>query len=302
MPSTYAFSKPTYGIALDANPFGVTFYVSNTTNPTEDQGSPGTTAQGRTPKNPFTSITTALSSVVAGRGDTIVLQRGTYTENVNFNKAGVTVRAANTYGYPDHVVITGTSTCNASNTTFIGIEFFSNSSTAASMTVGNSTEADSVVFLDCSFASDGTTEPRYGLRYRGGNNQRVERCRFVDNAYAFVCHSGLTSLSVSGLTVKDCEFLENTTLDFGNLGTNNPSDGSQYAIKNLTYIRNCHSRGEVAVTDFINITDTEGSSSGIMSHNLFANATNASGVITIPSTLFYGPNGTEAGWSSARPA
>ena len=31
--STYAFSKPTYGQAFPVSPFGVTFYVSNTTNP-----------------------------------------------------------------------------------------------------------------------------------------------------------------------------------------------------------------------------------------------------------------------------
>ena len=92
--SNYAFHKPVHGTFIRANPFGVTFYVSNTTNPGERQGSPGPTRQGRSPENPFSTVAAAVTEAVAGRGDTIVIQRGTYTENINFNKAGLTVVAS----------------------------------------------------------------------------------------------------------------------------------------------------------------------------------------------------------------
>lgn len=271
------------------NPFGRKLYVSNAA-VNEHGVRPG-----------FVTIASAISNAQAG--DTITIGRGTYTENPNFNLAGLTVRAGYTGGYPDQVVITGTSTVNASNVTIEGIEFFSNSATAASLQVGSTTEVNSFVARRCSFASDGTTEPRYGLRIRGGNNHRVEFCRFVDNTYGFVVHSGLSSFA-SGVTAIGNEFLENTTLDFGNLGTGDPNSaaGAEYGIHNLLYVDNYHGRGQVTPTDFVNITDTNGTSSGFMARNTFASATNASATITIPAGILYGPNGTEAGWSTARPS
>lgn len=300
MSGQYAFSKPTYGYAFDANPFGITFYVSNTTNPAEGQGSPGPAQQGRTPKNPFTSIATAVSEAVSGRGDTIVIQRGTYTENVNFNRAGLLVRAASANGYPDHVVISGTTTVNASGVTFAGLEFFSNSASAASVQVGNSTEASSVAFLRCSFASDGTTEPRYGLRLRGGNNHVVRDCRFIDNGRALVLNSGIDSF-LSGVIIEGCEFLENTTYDLGTglVFADVVGGGADGGVRNLVCRYNVFGRGEVTPSDYVNIV---GTSSGLMAANLFANATNASADIIIPAGILYSANATEAGWSTARPS
>ena len=66
--------------------------------------------------------------------------------------------------------------------------------------------------------------------------------------------------------------------------------------------KNKHMRDEagVAPTDFILLSDN--ANIGHMAENQFANATNATGVITIGTGILYGPNGTEAGWSTARPA
>lgn len=53
-------------------------------------------------------------------------------------------------------------------------------------------------------------------------------------------------------------------------------------------------------TDFILLADN--ANTGIIGGNIFAIATNASAKLTIGTGLMWGPNGTEAGWSTARPA
>lgn len=53
-------------------------------------------------------------------------------------------------------------------------------------------------------------------------------------------------------------------------------------------------------TDFILLADN--GNTGIIAGNMFAIATNDAAKLTIGSGLMWGPNGTEAGWSTARPA
>lgn len=287
--STYAFSKPTYGVNVPANPFGVTFYVSNTTNPTEDQGAPGPVAQGRTPKNPFTTIAAAVTAAVSGRGDTIVIQRGTYTENLTLDKAGLTLLSAVPYGYPDHTIIRGTTSITASGVSAYNLEFFSNSTTAASVSNTFAGEAGDLWFENCSFASNGTTEPQFGLRIFGANNVVVRGCFFIDNGTGISLEGGTNSWP-SGILVEHCVFVEQTTR---HLSVPSPSQ-----VENITVRWNAFNRGAVTPTDYVNIA----AGNGQMYGNVIAVATNASASIVIPAGVLYGPNGTEAGWSTARPA
>lgn len=53
-------------------------------------------------------------------------------------------------------------------------------------------------------------------------------------------------------------------------------------------------------TDFILLADN--GNTGIIAGNQFAIATNATAKLTIGTGIMWGPNGTEAGWSTARPA
>ena len=287
-----------------SNGFGVVFYVSNTTNPTEDQGSRGPGRGGRTPKSPFTTIQAAVDEAVSGRGDVIVIQRGTYAETLTIGKAGLTLLGAVPYGYPDHVIVQGPTNIQAAGVSAYNLEFFSNSATRTSLKVGNAvSEAPSAHFENCSFASNGTTEPICGALVCGGNDISFVRCRFIDNTTGLLIHSGITSFA-SGLRVKECEFLENTTVDFGTgVGPNFELDGYDgglnEGIRNLLCIDNYFGGGVTIPTDFVNIS---GASSGYMARNTFASTTNASATITIPAGILYGPNGTEAGWSTARPA
>ena len=295
--------------SIPVSPFGVTFYVSNTTNPTEGQGSPGPTGQGRTPKNPFTTIQRAIDEAVSGRGDTIIIQRGTYTETLTINKAGLTLMGAVPYGYPDHVVVTGITTITSSNCSFYNLEFFSNSADAASTIVGTwSASVNSSWFENCSFASDGTTEPEVGSIVWGGNNHTYRNCRFIDNTFGLVLRSNAVDY-VSHLEVLDCEFLENTTADIttnaiataagtsANTGAvNGPTVGLDQGVRNLRMERSFFGAGVTVPTDFINIV---GASSGTMSGNVFGSATHASGTITIPAGIFYSSNAAEEGLTGA---
>lgn len=53
-------------------------------------------------------------------------------------------------------------------------------------------------------------------------------------------------------------------------------------------------------TDFILLSDN--GNTGLIAGNFFALATNATAKLTIGTGIMWGPNGTEAGWSTARPA
>ena len=297
------------GVAA-TNPFGVTFYVSNTTNPTEGQGSPGTTAQGRSPKNPFTTIQAAINAATNGRGDTIIIQRGTYTETLTVDVPGLTLVGSVPYGYPDHVIIQGVTTITASNVSFYNIEFFSNSADAASTVIGLFTAGvNSSWFEACSFASNGTIEPEVGSIVWGGNDHVYRNCRFVDNTFGLVLRANTDDFA-SHVEVMDCEFYENTTADIttnaiaaaaatvANSG-GVAGSGVDQGVRNFRCVRNDFGVGEVTPTDFVNIV---GASSGYMADNYFASATNASATITIPAGVLYAGNHTEAGEQTARPA
>ena len=296
-------------VSIPVNPFGVTFYVSNTTNPTEEQGSPGPGAGGRTPKSPFTTIQRAIDEAVAGRGDTIIVQRGTYSETLTVNKAGLTIMGAVPYGYPDHVVVSGVTSVTASNCSFYNMEFFSNSADAMSTIVGLFTAGvNSSWFENCSFASNGTTEPEAGSIVWGGNNHTYKNCRFIDNTFGLLIRSNIDDYA-SHVEVVGCEFLEQTTADISTnaaavaaatvANSGGATQGIDQGVRNIRMEGNFFGAGVTVPTDFINIV---GTSSGTMADNRFGSATHAVGTIVVPAGILVVSSKTEAGESTARPA
>lgn len=282
-----------------SNGFGVVFYVSNTTNPTENQGAPGPHPSGRSPRGPFTTIQAAIDAAVSGRGDVIVIQRGTYSEALSINKNGLTLLGAVPYGYPDHVIISGRSVVTANAVSGYNLEFFSNSATLASLAVGNlTTETIGSWWENCAFSSNGTIEPLIGCGVFGGNNHAFINCRFIDNTTGLLLHSGLTSF-VSGVQVRRCQFLENTTADISDALVVGYELGNLGGVRNFICVDNYFGGGEVVPTDFMNIA---GASTGLVAGNIFASTTHASATITLDAGLMRGSNLTLAGWSIAVPA
>jgi len=127
--------------------------------------------------------------------------------------------------------------------------------------------AGDVLFEDSEFCWCGT-----GIQFRsnliGFNTQiYIRKCRF----HNFV-DAGLGQFAaaqqVNNLNLEDCSFEEQ-------------EDGT-------------------APTDFILLADNL--NTGFIHGNRFATPTNATGVLTIGTGILWGPNGTEAGWSTARPS
>jgi hypothetical protein len=73
-------------------------------------------------------------------------------------------------------------------------------------------------------------------------------------------------------------------------------------VNDLWLVDNVFGRQEdgTAGTDDILLSDN--GNTGLITGNRFSRATNGTGFITIGTGLIYNPNGTEAGWSTARPA
>lgn len=127
--------------------------------------------------------------------------------------------------------------------------------------------AGDVILEDCEFAWCGT-----GIQFRGndiGFNTQIyiRKCRFHNFTDA-----GLGEFAAAQ-QVNNLEFL-NSFMD-------QTEDGTE-------------------PTDFILLSDN--ANTGLIAGNQFAIATNSNAKLTIGSGIMWGPNGTEAGWSTARPA
>lgn len=121
------------------------------------------------------------------------------------------------------------------------------------------------LFYDCEFAWAGT-----GVK-------------FDDSAYGFptqifVKKSHFHNIATAGLGVAAGGLVKNLLLE--GCTFDNKEDGT-------------------APTDYILLSDN--GNTGLIVGNYFATATNAASVLTIGTGLKWGPNGTEAGWSTARP-
>jgi len=127
-------------------------------------------------------------------------------------------------------------------------------------------QAADVLFEDCEFAWCGSA------------------ILFDDSAYGYPTQ----------IRIKNCWFHNYTTVGVGLAASG--------GVVNLE-LTNCvfdNNEDASAPTDYIKV-DRAGDS-GIVSGCRFATATNATGVLTIAAGIMWVANGTEAGWSTARPA
>lgn len=132
---------------------------------------------------------------------------------------------------------------------------------------GNLYGAGDVLFDDCEFAWCDTA-----LQFRANahgfvTQVHIRKCRFHNFSTAGLAEFAAAQ-QVNNLNLEDCSF-------------DRQEDGS-------------------APTDFILLSDAL--NTGYIHGNRFAHATNAAAVLTIGAGILWGPNGTEAGWSTARPA
>ena len=133
-----------------------------------------------------------------------------------------------------------------------------------------------------------------GARLYGAGDILLEDCEFAWANVGLQLRSNLVGFNTQ-IFVQGCRFHNNATVCLGEFA-------NAQQVNNLQLLNNIFDQLEDGTepTDFILLQDN--ANTGIISGNQFALATNATAKLTIGTGLMWGPNGTEAGWSSARPA
>lgn len=178
--------------------------------------------------------------------------------------------------------------------------------------------ADDVTLINVGVADGGAGD--YGLSVGSADVSpdrfRAYGCKFEGSAVGARLHGA------GDVLLDDCEFAwANVGLQFrsNNVGfvtqafiqrsrfhNNATACISEFAaaqqVNNLQLWNNIFDQLEDGTepTDFILLSDN--GNTGVIAGNMFAIATNATAKLTIGTGLMWGPNGTEAGWSTARPA
>ena len=238
----------------------------------------------------YATIQAAVNAATAG--DTIFIAPGSYDEAVTISK-GIILVGVGRRG----VVAIAPSATNATALTVTG---------------------DNVTIMNVGLEGDGTGG---GLHLEGDVDRfRAYSSKIEGGAFAVKLESTAAG-AVSDTRFEDCELCwTGKCFHFVVSGGGDPV--TQTRIHNchlhnyttagihvdtvhtadLWVVNNVFARQEDGTepTDYIlaNIAST----TGFVAGNQFATATNATGVLTIASGVIWGPNGTEAGWSTARPA
>lgn len=189
---------------VSTSPFATTYYVST-------GGSDGN--DGKSPTAAFLTINAAISATTAGRGDTIIVAPGSYTETVMAPKAHTILKAAViNYLRPSVVVLSVAAdmvTIDVDGFQCYGIEFKANDNAVNNIVdVADTAAVDGLLFDGCVF--------------NGNDKTTVIGINAADASFA------LTRMSLTNCTFRD---LTGTMVNIGALGM-----GYSY----IGYNRFCH--------------------------------------------------------------
>lgn len=251
---------------------------------------------GLSPQTALLTIVEAVDKCVSGNGDVVLLFPGSYNETVTVNKSNMMIVGLGGRG----------SVFNEPSTA--GAEAFQ-------VTV------DDVTFINVGCDGDDTSS--YALNLNAVSRFRAFGCKFElgSGTGPAVLLDGTATDQCADILFRDCEFAW--------AGSGILADDSAYGYVTQVFLDNCRFHNlttvgigvaasglwkNLEVTDcvFDNLEDgtaptdyvllSDNANTGIFSGNRFATATNATGVLTIGSGLLWVANGTEAGFSTARPS
>ncbi len=198
---------------------GKVFYV--------DPGNGTVSAGGEDPDDAFSTMQAGIDACVNDRGDVIMRLRGgeEVTETVNYNKAGIYVKAV-TYGvnrfasgelfstyaavaFTDGPVATVTARCTIEGLGFVSRDGGTTFYFGAAMLIGG--EADATPFgvhiLNCRFPKWGFAN-RIGLAVEGSSDCIIEDCDFegvtTDFASGIYVQGATANISIIGNRFRDC--------------------------------------------------------------------------------------------------
>jgi hypothetical protein len=244
----------------------------------------------------FPTITTGLGALTTALSDELLIAPGSYDETVTVSKANVRL-----------IGLGGR-----------GAVFIEPSAAGAE---GMQVTADDVTLINVGVDGDDTAD--YALNLNSVSRFRAEGCKIESGGgTGIICLiNGTTGDQTADALFRDCEFAwggkavvgDDSTYGyptqiffdkchFHNITTHMFGVNTGGLFKNL-HVRDCffgNLEDNTPPTDYILLSDN--GNTGFFAGNFFATATNATGVLTIGSGIMWGPNGTEAGWSTARPA
>lgn len=250
--------------------------------------------------NPFGDIRlvpsgTTIQSVVdvAAAGDIIYIEPATYAENLIIATAGLTLVGMGARGQP-----------------------WINPAAGGGLQI----TADDVVVINLGVAGEAGAD--YALNLQASSESRFYGCKFEGPTGVATLLDGTASAQCSNILFKDCEWIWcGVGVEFDNSGYGYPS---QITFKDCLFgnittaaMRDNATGGgvvDLTVTDCVFAAQEDGTEptdylvldrvgdTGIFSGCRFAYATNEADVLTIAAGIRWGPNGTEAGWSTARPS
>lgn len=182
----------------------------------------------------------------------------------------------------------------AADVTIVNVNIAGNATGAYALKVGD-TGVDVFRFraYECKFSGVTAVSPGCAVLLNGANDSIFDGCEFASCSNAILFKDNTTGVTKK-TRIQNCLFENYTTVALGVISTGVAVD---LWVQNNIFAR--QSDGS-SPTDFILLSDN--ANIGFIAGNFFANATNATGVLTIGTGLLWGPNGTEAGWSTARPA
>lgn len=164
----------------------------------------------------------------------------------------------------DYALKVGSTTVSPARTRLIGCKIEGPETTQPALLLHG---VGDLIIDDCEFAWCGT-----GIRFQSNDNGFCTQVRILNSLFQNFTAAGIdhaaAAQQVNNFWLQGCFF-------------DRQEDGS-------------------TPTDFILLSDNL--NTGFIAGNFFANPTNEAAVITIGTGILYGPNGTEAGWSTARPA
>jgi hypothetical protein len=251
--------------------------------------------------NPFGNIRRVVSagtiqSVVdaALAGDVLYIEAGTYVENVIINKPGLTLVGLGARGQP-----------------------WINPASGGGLQIGDL--GDDTVIVNLGIGGAGAAA--WALNIKAAAEVRLYGSKFEGPTGTVVLLDGTDDDQCSNILFDDCEWAwGGSGLMFDNSLYGYPTQirvknglfhnmtavciGAEAAggVVDLWATDNIFARQEDATepTDYINL-DRVGDT-GFFGGNFFAAATNSNTLMRIAAGIIWGPNGTEAGWSTARPS
>jgi len=129
---------------------------------------------------------------------------------------------------------------------------------------------------------------------QGAGDVIMDDCEFCWCGSALILESNDIGFNTQ-IRIKNSLFHNYVTVGLGQFA-------AAQQVNDLWLIDNVFARQEDGTVGTDDILLADNGNTGLITGNRFPRATNGTGFITIGTGLIYNPNGTEAGWSTARPA